>query len=276
MTSPVCSHEELIEYSLFLRELADETRSLVLELWARGDLETNLKDDKTPVTQVDLLAEKFIRERIAAQFPSHGVIGEEFPPTLPDSPFQWTVDPIDGTQNLLNRIPTFGTLLGLRIRNEAVLGMIDHPALDLRTIGGRGLGVFQNGRALSYDLTPQGSLSENDLLATNTASVFGRAPSMQELFFKVLDFHPQQRIYYDCYAHTLAASGSLAVVLEPNLKIWDLTPIEVFLKELGGAFLPFEVPGGSPSGCLNAIFGKPWAVIQLAKHLQLKDIPHWK
>src|ERR1043165_7627205 len=57
---------------------------------------------RDPVSEVDRKVEKIIRERIAEQFPSHGIIGEEMEAQMSrDSSFIWAVDPIDGTTNFI-------------------------------------------------------------------------------------------------------------------------------------------------------------------------------
>lgn len=60
--------------------------------------------------------------------------------------------------------------------------------------------------------------------------------------------------------------GSVAVVIEPNLKIWDLTPAEILVKEAGGTFVYF---GEAEKGKYNAIFGKKNAVEIVMKDLSL-------
>src|SRR5439155_1139588 len=50
-----------------------------------------------PVTDGDREAERVIRETIGAHFPGHAIIGEEMDDQAADGPFEWIVDPIDGT-----------------------------------------------------------------------------------------------------------------------------------------------------------------------------------
>ena len=45
-----------------------------------------------PVTAADKGAEAAIRELIAARFPEHGVIGEEYGEDRPDAEFVWVLD----------------------------------------------------------------------------------------------------------------------------------------------------------------------------------------
>ena len=54
------------------------------------------------------------REAIHREFPDHGLIGEEYPACAAESAWQWVLDPIDGTDNFVHGIVTFGTLVSLR------------------------------------------------------------------------------------------------------------------------------------------------------------------
>ena len=103
---------DLTEFAEFGDSLIKQTRKLVLSLWNKSSIHSELKDDQTPVSDVDLRCEELVRESVRRRFPSHGIVGEEFGWDNRESEFIWTRDPIDGTQNLINRIPTFGTILG--------------------------------------------------------------------------------------------------------------------------------------------------------------------
>ncbi len=255
-------HSEMQVLFQFGDELIGKTRELILNLWRKNQFNTELKADTSPVTEVDYKTEEMVREAISKKFPDHGIIGEEFDDVNPDSEFQWTIDPIDGTQNLIHRIPTFGTLLGLRYRGEAVIGFIDHPALNVCCKGGLGLGVFCNGEPQRIeDLSPQlTELPANEIIATSTLATFQRN-NHGGAFEKILKFHPNIRIYYDCYQQTLAACGNLGAVVEFNLRIWDLTPIEALAREAGGRYRSIGGPSEHEGATLyNAVFGKPKAV----------------
>ncbi len=66
-------------------EMADAARRIVKPALERG-LSVTTKADKSLVTDVDHAIERRLRERIEHWFPDHGVIGEEYPPTRPESP----------------------------------------------------------------------------------------------------------------------------------------------------------------------------------------------
>jgi myo-inositol-1(or 4)-monophosphatase len=80
---------------------------------------------RDPVSEVDRKVEKIIRERIAEQFPNHGIIGEEMEAQRSrDSSFIWAVDPIDGTTNFINGFPMFAASIGVLHNARPVAGAV--------------------------------------------------------------------------------------------------------------------------------------------------------
>src|SRR2546427_12658944 len=78
-------------------EMADEARRIVESAIERG-FEVETKPDASLVTDIDHAVERRFRELIGRWFPDHGAIGEEHPPTHPESPFPCILDPCRGPQ----------------------------------------------------------------------------------------------------------------------------------------------------------------------------------
>jgi len=248
------------EFLLFGDGLVDKTRSLILSLWSQGSIQSELKEDQTPVSAVDLQAEELARELIQKRFPDHGIIGEEYGVDKDDAEFVWTIDPIDGTQNLINRIPTFGTIIGLLHRGRPTLGWIDHPVLGETLRGGVGVGTFRNGKQVKLGDLEGDVLTPSDIIATNCPATFARGGHL-DVLSKILKFHPHVRMYYDVYAHSLAIVGSLAVMVEYNLKIWDLAASQALVEGAGGVYRELGRNENLGSYTLyHAAFGKRRAV----------------
>ncbi len=249
---PVTDQKKFLQFG---KTLVEKARALIVPLWESGSFMVETKADLTPVSEVDYKTEELIREVIQKHFPTHGIIGEEFEPVNKDSEFQWTIDPIDGTQSLVNQIPTFGTLLGLRFQNEAVLGFIDHPVLDICSYGGKGVGVYYNEKPLSYPVS-WNATNPHQIIATGVLATFQRSNN-EEVFFKLHKQFPHARIYYDCYAQTLTLTGALLGTIEYSLKIWDTTPIEALIRGIGGKFSYLgENSDFSSQAKLHIVFGK--------------------
>ena len=85
---------------IFLIKVSKSVRQITLNNFI-DIIETNIKNDKSPVTKYDLDIEKMVRTLIFSEFPDHNIIGEEFDDVNKESKFTWIIDPIDGTKSFL-------------------------------------------------------------------------------------------------------------------------------------------------------------------------------
>lgn len=80
---------------------------------------------RDPVSDVDQKVEDLIRTRLGAEFPDHGIIGEEVDtPPDPGRDIVWAVDPIDGTANFVNGFPMFAGAIGVLHRGWPLAGAV--------------------------------------------------------------------------------------------------------------------------------------------------------
>src|ERR1700682_5591536 len=97
-------------------------------------VEVTHKDDKTPVTEADLVSERVIVAMLAEAFPDIPVVSEE---TVPEAGFAsparrfWLVDPLDGTREFVAKNGEFAVLIGLVEDGWPVLGVVYGPAIDV-------------------------------------------------------------------------------------------------------------------------------------------------
>jgi fructose-1,6-bisphosphatase/inositol monophosphatase family enzyme len=251
---------DIDRYHAAALELADAVRQIVTPALARG-LDVMTKADASLVTDVDHAVESRLRAMIARWFPDHGVIGEEYPPTNPSSPFQWILDPIDGTEELVHGIPTFGAMLALHHVGVPLVGVIDHPALDLRVSAGRGLGTYRNGARIRLRDAPADAPPAHVRLALSARLNFTRRVDEGHLFDALTRAFPNHRIFRAAYAHTAAVTGAVDVMVDMHNQVWDLAPSQVLIEEAGGRYAllrDFRAPDGPR--LLSAAFGRPAAV----------------
>jgi fructose-1,6-bisphosphatase/inositol monophosphatase family enzyme len=146
-------------FTTLAHALADAAGDIIRPLFgAHGEVET--KFDKTPVTEADKKAEEAMRALIRAEFPEHGIFGEEMgreigigdwglgigeksapPQSLipnPQSRFTWLLDPIDGTRAFIEGRKEWGTLIALCENDVPILGLLDQPVTGERWLGARG------------------------------------------------------------------------------------------------------------------------------------------
>ena len=239
--------------------LAALARRTVRRHLARG-VTKRLKADHSYVTDADLAIERALRRAIARAFPGHGIVGEEFPPLRLDSPFQWILDPIDGTLSFTHGIPFFGTLIALRYRGRPIASAIDQPALDLRYTAGLGLGAFRNGRRIRLRDLGRGEALEREVIATAERYRFARCGQAAR-FDRLQRTHPLVRSYADCLGHTLAAEGAVGAMVDYGVRLWDIAATELLVTEAGGRWVEtYRKPRHPRAAVYGVIFGKPRVV----------------
>jgi histidinol-phosphatase len=243
-------------------ELADEARRVVRPALEHGfQVETKL--DRSLVTDIDRGVEGRWRELLERWFPDHGLLGEEYPPTRPTSPFQWIMDPIDGTEEFVHGIPTYGTMLALHHDGRPLVGVIDHPALDLRVNAGLGLGTYRNGRRIRLDDPPASQRPEDVRLVLSARVNFSRHVDEGPLFERLTRRYPNHRIYRAAYAHTAAVTGAADAMVDMHNHVWDLGPSQVLAEEAGGRYVVVRDFPSTDGRILSAVFGRPAVVDQL-------------
>ena len=82
------------------------------------------------VTDLDQDLERLIRQRLGARFPDDLLTGEEYAAEGGTGPRRWSIDPIDGTGNLVHGLPLWAISIGLIVAGEPVLGVIAIPPLN--------------------------------------------------------------------------------------------------------------------------------------------------
>ena len=96
-------------------------------------VEVQIKSDKTPVTEADLFISQFVTEKLKELTPEIPVLSEENCkiPLAARSQWKeyWIVDPLDGTQQFIDRTDQFSVVIGLIQQNTPVLGIIHSPIL---------------------------------------------------------------------------------------------------------------------------------------------------
>ena len=101
-----------------------------------GQFVTAQKDDKSPVTDADIAANKLIVNALSKLAPQIPIIAEE-DESLSKGGHElfWLVDPLDGTRAFVRGEPEFTVNIGLIYQNQPVLGVIYAPPQELMYYG---------------------------------------------------------------------------------------------------------------------------------------------
>jgi len=239
------SPERIADLDAFLVELNHASAAEILPLF-RADHGLEDKGGAKgfdPVTLADKNAEAAIRRLIAARFPDHGVIGEEYGPDRPDAEFVWVIDPVDGTRAFIAGLPVWTTLIGLRYQGLPVLGSIGQPFLREIFIGHHGGSrlIWPGGETpLKVRACPD---LKQALIATTEPLLFDETEA--PVWSALRAATRLARLGCDAYAYAMVAMGRIDAVVETGLKSWDIEAARAVLAGAGGGIFDWT---GAPIG----------------------------
>jgi 3'-phosphoadenosine 5'-phosphosulfate (PAPS) 3'-phosphatase len=202
-------------------EVGREAGLAVRAMYDAVSAATYIKGDGSPVTDADLASDRIIRERIGAAFPEDALLTEE---GVDDAARLgnrrvWIVDPIDGTQQFIDRTGEFDVVIALAVDGEPVVSVLYQPTTDqtLMAVQGGGAWVRRGDsiRAFRFDDAPA------DPLRTFTSVYFGAPDSLPVL------------------ESMLRSIGSR---VKPGVSKWGVTPRELFSTGRYDALIGLYVP----------------------------------
>jgi histidinol-phosphatase len=229
------------ELSLAL-ELADTADAITLSAFRSHAFAVDLKSDGTEVTAIDRAAEAAIRERLATARPQHGLLGEEFGRSGEGSPWQWIVDPIDGTSGFARGIPVWATLIALTHAEHGLLvSVVSAPALGSRWWAARGDGTFVEGRRCHVSKVDRVADAQVSVTFSAGWDELGVTPALVQLAGEAR----RARGFGDFWQHAHVAEGALDVAIDAvGVAPYDIAAVRLLVEEAGGMLTDRE---GVPS-----------------------------
>src|SRR5437870_2481887 len=229
-----------VDFSVFVNELATVSGETILPFFrtALSVADKGRVGSFDPVTAADHAAETAMRNLIHRTFPDHGIIGEEFGSERADADYVWVLDPIDGTKSFISGMPAWGTLIGLLRQGEPVFGIMNQPFIRERFSGDSGRAHY-SGPAGKRDLRVRSCprLEEAVLFTTSPLLMNG---SDRVIFSRVENAVRLSRYGGDCYAYCMLAAGHVDLVIETELKPYDVLPLVPIIAGAGGIVTTWE------------------------------------
>jgi len=224
--------------------IAREAGALLLEYF-RQKLKIEYKGDADLVTAADRASEALIRERIAKQFPSHDVLGEEQGLNDRGGEYRWYVDPLDGTTNFAHGYPVFCVSLALERRSGAdakrISAVVYDPSRDELFSAEQGKGAHLNGGPIHVSKITQ---LKECLVATGFPShKRHKNPNIHFYHQITLRTHGVRRAGSAALDLCNVACGRFDGFWEFNLNPWDTAAGVLIVEEAGGKASRFD---GSP------------------------------
>lgn len=210
----------------------------------RGSYEVHKKGVIDLVTDIDLAIERHFRERVAATFPDHVVLGEEYgAPSGQDAARPcWIFDPIDGTTNFAHGVPIFCASLALEIDGILHVGAVYDPNRDELFAAERGKGAWLNGEPLRVSKTS--NLRDALLVTGFPYSVQVDGADLLSLFARFIkQSRAVRRLGSAAIDVCYVAAGRMDGFWEEGLGAWDIAAGALIIEEAGGRVTDLD---GSP------------------------------
>jgi 3'-phosphoadenosine 5'-phosphosulfate (PAPS) 3'-phosphatase len=228
------------------RAAAREAGEAILSFYNQQSAGIYEKSDGSVVTDADLASDAIIRERITQAFPDDPLLTEE---GIDDrgrlqSRRCWIVDPIDGTQQYVDRTGEFEVLIALVQDGRPVLGVAYQPTADvlISAVHDNGAATERNGErsplrftAVNDRTAPRiitstwlGAPENMPMLNAVSASLDGGPAMMSDVGITVRRFIPPTDI----------ADALIGMRVSPEQEYaweWDFAAADVIMFEAGGA-----------------------------------------
>ena len=229
------------DLNLALR-MADAADGISLQRFRSQDLKVETKADSSPVTDADRAVELKLKQMLTDERPADAIIGEEFG-NSGTSKRTWIIDPIDGTANFMRGVPVWGALIALAIDGKPTVGVVSAPALGRRWWAAPGVrakttdvdGTERAIRVSEVSDLRHASLSYNNLQMWDRANLLPQLIELSRLVWRT-------RAYGDFFSYMLLAEGSVDVVAEHDLKIYDIAALVPIVEQAGGKLTAIDGP----------------------------------
>jgi myo-inositol-1(or 4)-monophosphatase len=227
-----------MSYSEFITRTLNSTSDIANKNFGKVKGTTKPGDNNQVLTKTDLEIGRFIISQIENDFPDHNIIDEEAGVIDRNSEFTWVVDPIDGTSNFVNGIPTFGTIIGLLKNDQPVAGGIALPRFDRIITAEKGKGAIEGDKKLTV-------LSESEIGKVLVAygidsnsdknKTFEEGKIIAEFVSKIRNLRSSNSVFDS----VMVIQGSYGAYMSRNSKIWDNVGQQIILEEAGGIYTDY-------------------------------------
>jgi len=208
--------------------------------YARSGVRIEHKDEVNLVTEADRRSEQAIVETIRKSYPEHCILAEERGlESRGDSPYQWVIDPLDGTTNFAHGFPLYCISIALEYEGQIILGVVLDPTRQELFTAELGGGAAVNGRPITVSKTPR---LDAALLVTGFAYDIRHSPDNNLNHFSRFSLLAQgvRRTGTAAIDLCYVAAGRFDGFWEMKLHPWDMAAGSLIVTEAGGRMSDFK------------------------------------
>ncbi len=220
------------------KDAAHQAGALLRANWLQPktiEMKTDIVD---LVTNVDKESDALITGLLRTHFPTHQIIAEESAVSGQESPYQWYIDPIDGTTNFAHGFPHFAVSIALGHESRMIVAVVHDPIRGETFSATRDGGAFLNDAPLRVSQAP--SLDQSLVL---TGFPYDRRKRSEYYLRFYQAFMMRTQGVRRCGSAALdlcyVACGRADAFWEWRLHPWDTAAGSLIVEEAGGKMSDF-------------------------------------
>lgn len=227
-------------YTDFLTEILSQTSKIATDQFGKVSGTTKTGDNNQVLTETDLEIGRTIIAAINRSYPDHNIIDEEAGVIDRGSQFTWVVDPIDGTSNFANGIPTYGIMVGLLDGATPVAGGLALPSFNEIYVAEKGQGTTCNGKVVHVT-------DKKELLSCLVAygidghqedpeRTFNECKMLANIVLGIRNLRSSNSVF----DIAMLVTGKYGAALNQTSKIWDNVAQQIVIEEAGGVYTTLD------------------------------------
>jgi len=196
--------------------------------------------------ELDVECQKIIEKTILSRHPGHSILGEEdtgLESAGARAPYEWVVDPIDGTVNFYHGMPFWCCCVAVRSGGKVLAGAVYAPEMGEIYSAAEGGPATCNGRPIRVS----GTRTVAESLITTGLDKSEKPGSRQHAFFDAITLACRRSRVLGSAALDMirVALGQADGYFEAGVYIWDVAAASIIVERAGGkAELIGEAGGG--------------------------------
>lgn len=212
-------------------ELAKTAGKAIMEFFGKN-LDSEIKEDGSPVTLADLKSNEIIVKGITENFPKDGIISEEL--EKQDGERMWFVDPLDGTKSFMMNSTEFAIHIGLSEKCIPVMGVVYKPGTGELYYAIKNEGAYKISKDKDKEKLEVSNKIDSNIVAIipyDSIEQYKKEGLFQKIKISSFKEVPATGLKFMAIAEN---KGDLFLPLKSNFKSWDLCAPQIILEEAGG------------------------------------------
>jgi len=224
-------------FELLQQYIEGELGNLARAAFYAVETDNSQKYDGSVVTEVDTAIERNLKQWIKNYFPSDAMYGEEEGFVSGTSEYVWVIDPIDGTDNFVRKIPFFAiTVARLGNQTEGTFSIIYNPVSRQLFSSFEQGAVCENGVVCKPLTDTVGGHNFITVTGANSSAVWIKEARQNIQKGLYLEFGKSGHYHSSLLEHAYVAAGRLDGLLQIEMNAWD-SAAGVYLVIAGGGVI---------------------------------------